>query len=48
VRILDTLNLERFLVSEGCVGAVDGMVGDAAFGQSGEVAFDGMGNLLEF
>jgi hypothetical protein len=46
VRIADTLNLERFLVSEGCVGAVAGKVGVGIVGEAREMGFDGAGALL--
>jgi hypothetical protein len=46
VRITDTLNLERFLVSEGCVGDVAGKAGVEVVGEARAMGFDGAGELL--
>jgi hypothetical protein len=46
VRIADTLNLERFQVSESCVGGTNGHKGVAVTGAAKEMAFDGAANLL--
>jgi hypothetical protein len=48
VRIADTLNLERFLVSEGCLGDVAGKAGVGIVGKAREIEFDGAGALLRF
>lgn len=46
VRIADTLNLERFLVSEACVTAINGRPGIATTGAAREMEFDAQANLL--
>ena len=46
VRIADTLNLERFQASEGCVQAIEGRPGVIATGPAQEFAFDAAANLL--
>ena len=46
VRIADTLNLERFQVSEGCVGATNGHAGVSTAGVAREMEFDSAANLL--
>ena len=46
VRISDTLNVERFLASEACVGAMNGHTGVSTVGSARAMEFDGGGNLL--
>jgi hypothetical protein len=46
VRIADTLNLERFLVSERCVEAIDGRPGVTTTGTARAMEFDAGANLL--
>jgi hypothetical protein len=46
VRIADTLNLERFQVSEWCVGATNGHAGVSTAGVAREMEFDSAANLL--
>ena len=46
VRIADTLNLERLLLSEGSLAAMNGRPGVAVNGSGQDMAFDGEGNLL--
>lgn len=46
VRIADTLNLERFQASEGCVPGIAGRPGVIATGAAQEFAFDDSANLL--
>jgi len=46
VRISDTLNLERLLVSEGCVAEVHGRPGVTTVGVARDMEFDGEANLL--
>jgi hypothetical protein len=46
VRIADTLNLERFLVSESCVKAINGKVGVTTNGAARDMQFDESGNLM--
>jgi hypothetical protein len=46
VRISDTLNLERFLVSEGCVRAINGRPGVTTAGGARDMEFDAEANLL--
>jgi hypothetical protein len=46
VRIADTLNLERFLVSESCVGATNGHAGVTTLGTARDMVFDAGANLL--
>jgi hypothetical protein len=46
VRIADTLNLERFLVSESCVSAINGHAGVTTAGPARAMEFDAAGNLL--
>jgi hypothetical protein len=46
VRIADTLNLERFLVSESCVKAITGRAGVTANGTPRDMQFDASGNLM--
>ena len=46
VRIADTLNLQRFLVSEGCMPEINGRPGVVAAGPAQDLAFDAEGNLL--
>jgi len=46
VRIADTLNLERFQVSEGCVGATNGHPGVTTAGVARDMGFDAAANLL--
>jgi hypothetical protein len=46
VRIADTLNLERFLVSESCVGATNGHAGVTTVGTARDMEFDAAANLL--
>ena len=48
VRIADTLNLGRFLVSEGCLVVVDGKPGVTALGTARDMELDAEGNLLPF
>ena len=45
VRIADTLNVERFLASEVCVGAMNGHTGLRTVGSARAMVFDGAGNL---
>jgi hypothetical protein len=46
VRIADTLNLERFQVSESCLGSTNGHKGVAVTGAAMEMQFDEAANLL--
>jgi hypothetical protein len=46
VRIADTLNLDRFQVSESCLDAVNGHPGLTTVGKAREMEFDPGGNLL--
>jgi hypothetical protein len=46
VRIADTLNLDRFLVSESCVNGNNGRPGVTTTGTAREMQFDASGNLL--
>ena len=46
VRIADTLNLERFLVSEACVKVINGHPGVTTKGSPHEMEFDAEANLL--
>jgi hypothetical protein len=46
VRIADTLNLNRFLVSESCLKEVNGRSGLTTAGKAREMEFDSAGNLL--
>jgi hypothetical protein len=46
VRIADTLNLERFQVSEACVGATNGHPGVTTAGTAHAMEFDSAANLL--
>jgi hypothetical protein len=46
VRIADTLNLERFQVSEACVGATNGHPGVTTAGAPRDMQFDSSANLL--
>jgi hypothetical protein len=46
VRIADTLNLDRFLVSESCVNGINGRTGVTTNGTAREMQFDASGNLL--
>ena len=46
VRIADTLNVERFLASEACVGAMNGHKGVSTVGSARAMEFDGDGNLI--
>src|SRR5580704_4630396 len=46
VRIADTLNLERFLVSESCAKAINGRAGVTTNGTARDMQFDATGNLL--
>jgi hypothetical protein len=48
VRIFNTLNLERLLVSESCVNALRGRPGVTIFGPAQDMQFDDLGNLLPF
>ncbi len=48
VRIIDTLNLERLLVSESCVDAIQKCPGVSMVGASQAMQFDAAGNLLPF
>jgi len=48
VRIADTLNLERFLVSESCESAIHGRAGVSAMGHGRDMEFDSAANLLPF
>jgi Lactate racemase N-terminal domain len=48
VRIADTLNLERFQVSEACVGVTNGHSGVTTAGAPRPMEFDSAGNLLSF
>ncbi|HEY4047637.1 MAG TPA: hypothetical protein VGM27_12300 [Acidobacteriaceae bacterium] len=45
VRIANTLNLDRFLVSEACANLVKGREGVTVAGMAGEMQFDNSGNL---
>ena len=45
VRIADTLNLDRFLVSEACVSAINGRPGVTTSGTARNMEFDASGNL---
>jgi hypothetical protein len=46
VRIADTLNLERFLVSESCVKGINGRAGVTTNGTARDMQFDASGNLM--
>jgi hypothetical protein len=46
VRIADTLNLERFLVSESCVKGIKGRPGVTTNGVARDMQFDASGNLM--
>jgi hypothetical protein len=46
VRIADTLNVERFLASEACVGAVNGHKGVSTVGSARAMEFDASKNLV--
>ena len=46
VRIADTLNLERFLVSESCVKAINGRAGVTTNGTAHDMQFDASSNLM--
>jgi hypothetical protein len=46
VRIADTLNLDRFLGSEGCVKGMNGRLDVTTAGVARDMEFDGGGNLL--
>jgi hypothetical protein len=46
VRIANTLNIERILVSECCVSILAGKPGITTFGAAQPMQFDGDGNLL--
>jgi hypothetical protein len=46
VRIADTLNLERFLVSESCVKAINGRAGVTTNGTARDMQFDASSNLM--
>jgi hypothetical protein len=46
VRILDTLNLERFQASEPCLAVLNGRPGVKTAGKAREMDFDATGNLL--
>jgi hypothetical protein len=46
VRIADTLNLERFLVSESCVKGINGRAGVTTNGTPRDMQFDASGNLM--
>jgi hypothetical protein len=46
VRIADTLNLERFQVSEACIGATNGHAGVTTTGVARAMEFDAAANLL--
>jgi Lactate racemase N-terminal domain len=46
VRIADTLNLERFLVSESCVKAINGRPGVTTDGTAHDMQFDASSNLM--
>ncbi len=46
VRIADTLNLEKFQVSESCVGTTNGHKGVSATGPAKEMEFDQAANLV--
>jgi len=48
VRIFNTLNLERLLVSESCVDALRERPGVTIFGPAQDIQFDNLGNLLPF
>jgi hypothetical protein len=48
VRIADTLNVQRFLASEACVGAMHGHTGVTTVGSARAMEFDGAGNLGAF
>jgi hypothetical protein len=48
VRIVNTLDLDRMLVSEGCLGVLRDQRGLAVTGTPKEMEFDNMGNLLPF
>jgi hypothetical protein len=48
VRIADTLNLDRLLVSECCLSATNGQQGVTRVGAVGDMQFDGAANLLPF
>ncbi len=45
VRIADTLNVERFMASEGCVGGLNGHNGVTTVGSARAMEFDSAGNL---
>jgi hypothetical protein len=46
VRIADTLNLERFLVSESCAKGINGRPGVTTNGSASDMQFDASGNLM--
>jgi hypothetical protein len=46
VRIADTLNLDRFLVSESCVRGMNGRAGGVTVGRARGMEFDAAANLL--
>ena len=46
VRIADTLNLDRFQVSEYCVSTINGRAGVTTAGVAREMEFDSTANLL--
>jgi hypothetical protein len=46
VRIADTLNLDRLLVSESCVNGIDGRAGVTTHGTARDMQFDASGNLM--
>jgi hypothetical protein len=46
VRIADTLNLERFLVSQSCVKEIHGKAGVTTNGTARDMQFDASGNLV--
>jgi hypothetical protein len=48
VRIKDTLNLQRMLVSESCAAMLDNVPGISQVGKSGEMQFDQADNLQPF
>lgn len=48
VRIVNTLRLERMLVSESCTDLLKGSPGVTIAGTAAEMQFDGTGNLLPF
>jgi hypothetical protein len=48
VRIVNTLNLDRLLISESCVGSIKGQVGVSLAETARDMEFDQPGNLLPF